>query len=204
MNSITPSDLSICRTESTELPFVSFIRHDCSKPLSWSHTHYCWYFRKLGVRICLVLSAVFESADHCLVPHMELMCGNCIWLKELAFPSVSDYRRPMVHTASQRRSWPLSVSGTGIGSITYALASGCMIDDMRTSKSLHILAIISECLIFVCAWLMRDRNKKVAARYAFVDLSFLKRPRVLLLMVFSILLSRLIGATVKDDSSISV
>lgn len=149
--------------------------------------------RKVGLRSCLLVGSVLECGSL-----IGASYATDVWQLYLAqgigfsigvgfFLVTTQSVIPQWFVKRRSLAAGLAVSGTGVGSITYALASGRMIEEMGTSRSLRILAIIAGCVTFVSSWFLKDRSGKIETRYALVQLDFLKRAPFLLLMTFAIL-----------------
>jgi len=84
----------------------------------------------------------------------------------------------------------LSAAGSGLGGLTYSLASNTMIERLGLAWTFRILAIVSGVANLVCSLLVRDRNKQIGSSLKAFDMSLFKRMEFLLLLswgFFSIL-----------------
>ncbi|KKZ61753.1 hypothetical protein EMCG_03701 [[Emmonsia] crescens] len=75
----------------------------------------------------------------------------------------------------------ISAAGSGIGGLTYSLATGSMISRFGLGWTFRILGIITFVVNLIAANLIRDRNKATGSQYKAFHLPLLKRPEFLLL-----------------------
>ena len=76
----------------------------------------------------------------------------------------------------------IGTGGSGIGGMTYSLATNAMIDRLGVEWAFRILGIVACTVNCTCAMLMRDRNKAVGSTQLAFDYTLFKRPAFLLLL----------------------
>lgn len=76
----------------------------------------------------------------------------------------------------------ICTAGSGIGGMMYSLATNAMIDSMGVEWALRILGILCCGVNFICAMLMRDRNKAIGASQLAFDHTLFRRPEYWLLL----------------------
>lgn len=84
----------------------------------------------------------------------------------------------------------IAAGGSGIGGLIYNLVAHSIIDHHGLAWTFRILAMVQFVVNFVCAILMRDRNKLIGTRNLAFHYPLFKRPEFLLFLawgVFSIL-----------------
>ncbi|PGH12081.1 hypothetical protein AJ79_04480 [Helicocarpus griseus UAMH5409] len=84
----------------------------------------------------------------------------------------------------------ISAAGSGIGGLTYSLATGAMISRLGLGWTFRILGIVTFVVNIIASNLIRDRNKATGSQYKAFHFPLLKRPEFLLLQgwgVFSLL-----------------
>ncbi|EEH18000.1 hypothetical protein PABG_00563 [Paracoccidioides brasiliensis Pb03] len=84
----------------------------------------------------------------------------------------------------------ISAAGSGIGGLTYSLATGSMISRLGLGWTFRILGLITFVVNLIAANLIKDRNKATGSQYKAFHFPLLKRPEFLLLQgwgVFSLL-----------------
>jgi len=85
---------------------------------------------------------------------------------------------------SKRRSLAngIGTAGSGIFGMVYSLATNAMIQHLGLAWAFKILGIISFAVNFICAMLIKDRNKQVGASLLAFDIRLFRRPEFLLLL----------------------
>lgn len=76
----------------------------------------------------------------------------------------------------------ISTAGSGLGGMTYSLASNVMIEHIGIGWTLRILGIIAFVVTFVCAILLKDRNKVIGATQLAFDYALFGRFEFLLFL----------------------
>ena len=76
----------------------------------------------------------------------------------------------------------IGAGGSGIGGMTYSLATNAMIQSIGLDWAFRILGIVSFTLNFICAQLIKDRNKAIGATQLAFDYRLFKRVEFLLLL----------------------
>jgi MFS family permease len=71
--------------------------------------------------------------------------------------------------------------GSGLGGLTYSLATGAMLQTIGLAWAFRVLGIVSCVVNTVCSLLLRDRNKAVGSSQLSFDAKLFKRPEYLLL-----------------------
>ena len=74
----------------------------------------------------------------------------------------------------------IATGGSGLGGMMYSLASNAMIQRFGVGWTFRILGIVSFTVNFVCAILIRDRNKAIGATQLAFDYRLFKRMEFLL------------------------
>jgi MFS family permease len=69
----------------------------------------------------------------------------------------------------------IGASGSGFGGLTYSLAANAMIQNLGLAWSFRILGIVSFVVNFICAILLKDRNKKLGVSQVAFDIRLFKR-----------------------------
>jgi nitrate/nitrite transporter NarK len=70
----------------------------------------------------------------------------------------------------------IGTSGSGIFGMVYSLAANAMIQKMGLAWAFRVLGIVSFVVNFICAILLKDRNKHVSASLLAFDVRLFKRP----------------------------
>ncbi|KAI4127804.1 MAG: hypothetical protein LQ338_003033 [Usnochroma carphineum] len=84
----------------------------------------------------------------------------------------------------------IATAGSGIGGLIYSLAANAMIQSLSVGWAFRILGILAFTVNFICALLMRDRNKAIGSSQLAFDYRLFARVEYLLLLgwgFFSIL-----------------
>lgn len=76
----------------------------------------------------------------------------------------------------------IATAGSGMGGLIYSLASNVMIEDIGIGWTLRILGIIAFVVTFICAMLLKDRNKAIGATQSSFDYTLLGRFEFLLFL----------------------
>ncbi|KLJ09560.1 hypothetical protein EMPG_15003 [Blastomyces silverae] len=78
----------------------------------------------------------------------------------------------------------IAAAGSGIGGLTYSLATGSMISRFGLGWTFRILGIITFVVNLIAANLIRDRNKATGSQYKAFHFPLLKRPEFVLLQAW--------------------
>jgi len=78
----------------------------------------------------------------------------------------------------------IATAGSGIGGLTYSLATNAMIQRISLGWAFRILGIVSFAVNFVCALLIRDRNKAIGSSQLSFDYTLFKRVEYLLVLAW--------------------
>ena len=76
----------------------------------------------------------------------------------------------------------IATAGSGLGGMMYSLATNAMIDSLGVEWAFRILGILACGVNFVCALLMKDRNKAIGAVQLAFDYTLFKRAEFLLVL----------------------
>ena len=76
----------------------------------------------------------------------------------------------------------IGTAGSGIGGLTYSLATNAMINRLGVGWAFRILGILACAVNFTCAMLIRDRNKAIGSVQLAFDYTLFKRKEFLLLL----------------------
>jgi hypothetical protein len=85
---------------------------------------------------------------------------------------------------SKKRSFANSIAtaGSGIGGLTYSLATNAMIQSISLGWAFRVLAIVAFAVNTICTIMIRDRNKAVGSIQMAFDTRLFKRVEFLLLI----------------------
>ncbi|PGH02206.1 hypothetical protein GX51_04780 [Blastomyces parvus] len=78
----------------------------------------------------------------------------------------------------------IAAAGSGIGGLTYSLATGSMISRFGLGWTFRILGLITFVVNLIAANLIRDRNKATGSQYKAFHFPLLKRPEFILLQAW--------------------
>ena len=76
----------------------------------------------------------------------------------------------------------IGTAGSGLGGMMYSLATNAMIDSLGVEWAFRILGILAFGVNFVCAMLMKDRNRQVGAIQVAFDYRLFAKPEYWLLL----------------------
>ena len=79
----------------------------------------------------------------------------------------------------------IGAAGSGMGGLTYSLATQAMIDRIGLPWAFRILGICAFTVNFICSTLLRDRNKQTGSVHKAFTLTLIKRPEFVLLQGWS-------------------
>ena len=74
----------------------------------------------------------------------------------------------------------VATAGSGIGGMMYSLATQAMIDSLGIAWAFRVLGILAFMMNFICAILMKDRNKALGSRNITFDYALFRRKEHLL------------------------
>lgn len=80
----------------------------------------------------------------------------------------------------------IATAGSGIGGLTYSLATEAMIERLSLAWAFRILGIVSFGANLVCAILVKDRNKEVGSSQLAFDVRLFRRVEFLLLLGYGL------------------
>ena len=80
----------------------------------------------------------------------------------------------------------IGTAGSGIGGMMYSLAANAMIQSIGLGWAFRILGILAFVVNFICAILIKDRNKAIGAKQLSFDYRLLKRFEYILLLGWGI------------------
>ncbi|KAF7559181.1 hypothetical protein G7046_g4982 [Stylonectria norvegica] len=146
--------------------------------------------RELGTKPTMLCGAVLESLSLILASlakrtwHLFLTQGLLFGLGMglLFIPSVGII--PQWFTTRRSLANGLATAGSGLGGLTYSLASGAMLRTMGLQWTFRILSIITLVVNIICILLLKDRNKIIGSSQLAFDASLLKRLEYQLLLGF--------------------
>ncbi|KAK7626340.1 major facilitator superfamily domain-containing protein [Phyllosticta citricarpa] len=149
--------------------------------------------RKFGTRVTLLIGVFFETlaligaSFATQTWHLFLSQGVCFgWGMGLLFTG-SVGVIPQWFTTRRSFANGIATSGTGIGGLTYSLATGAIIQNIGVGWAYRILGICAFSANLISALLVRDRNKQIGSSQLAFDYTLLKRKEYLLLLGFGIL-----------------
>jgi MFS family permease len=87
---------------------------------------------------------------------------------------------------SRRRAFANSIasSGSGLGGLVWCLATGAMIKNLGLSWAFRITAMVAFAVNFICALLMKDRNKLIKPNERAFDIALFQNGEFVLLLVW--------------------
>jgi MFS family permease len=80
----------------------------------------------------------------------------------------------------------IAASGSGFGGLAYSLATNVLIQNVGLAWAFRVLAILSFVVNFVCAILLKDRNKQLGASVLAFDIRLFRRVEFWALLGFGI------------------
>lgn len=146
--------------------------------------------RKFGTRTTLLIGVLFETGSFIAasfaktVWQLALSQGACfaIGLGFLFVGSVGVI--PQWFTTRRSLANGIGAAGSGFGGLIYSLATNAMIQRLGLPWAFRILAVITFVVNFICAMLLRDRNKQVGANHLAFDFTLFKKYEFLLLQAY--------------------
>ncbi|KAK7549721.1 major facilitator superfamily domain-containing protein [Phyllosticta citricarpa] len=148
--------------------------------------------RRFGTRVTLLVGVFFETlALICAsfatqIWHLFLTQGVCFgWGMGFLFVG-SVGVVPQWFTTRRSFANGITASGSGLGGLTYSLATNAMIERIGLGWAFRVLGICAFSVNTVCAMLIKDRNKHIGSSQLAFDYRLFKRPEFLLLLAFGI------------------
>jgi MFS family permease len=145
-----------------------------------------------GTRVCLHLGVFFETLSLIGASFADqkyqiiLSQGICFgWGMGFLFVG-SVGIIPQWFTTKRSLANAVAAAGSGLGGLTYSLATQRMIDTLGLPWAFRILGTVSCLANLICSNLLRDRNRAVGARHKAFDIQLLRRPEFVLLQGWSI------------------
>ncbi|MCJ1330040.1 Tubulin beta chain (Beta tubulin) [Thelotrema lepadinum] len=155
-----------------------------------------WSTRRFGTRVTLLTGVFFETLSLITASftreiwQLFLSQGVCFGLG-LGFLFVGSVGIvPQWFSTKRSLANGIGTAGSGLGGLTYSLASGAMIESIGLAWSFRVLGVVSLAVNFICAMLIKDRNKAIGASQLAFDYQLFKRYEFLLMQswaFFSIL-----------------
>ncbi|KAK7535753.1 major facilitator superfamily domain-containing protein [Phyllosticta citribraziliensis] len=149
--------------------------------------------RRFGTRVTLLVGVFFETlALICAsfasqIWHLFLTQGVCFgWGMGFLFVG-SVGVVPQWFTTRRSFANGIAASGSGVGGLTYSLATNTMIERIGLGWAFRVLGICAFSVNTVCALVIKDRNKHIGSSQLAFDYRLFKRPEFLLLLAFGFL-----------------
>ncbi|KAI9722811.1 MAG: hypothetical protein M1828_004507 [Chrysothrix sp. TS-e1954] len=137
--------------------------------------------RLFGTRTTLLTGVFFETVSLIgasfakEIWHLFLSQGVCFgWGMGFLFVG-SVGVPPQWFTTRRSLANGISAAGSGLGGLTYSLATNAIIKSISLGWAFRILGIVAGGVNIVCAILMKDRNKQIGGRQAAFDLELFLR-----------------------------
>ncbi|MCJ1352164.1 MAG: hypothetical protein MMC33_002148 [Icmadophila ericetorum] len=144
--------------------------------------------RTFGTRTTLLIGVVFETlalvgaSFSKQIWQLFLSQGLCFgWGMGFLFVGTVGVV-PQWFTKRRSLANGIGTAGSGIGGLTYSLATGAMIQSLGLGWAFRILGIVAGSVNFVCALLIKDRNKAIGATQLSFDYRLFKRVEFLFLL----------------------
>ena len=144
--------------------------------------------RKFGTRTTLLTGVAFETASligasfASKIWQLFLSQGICFGFG-MGFLFVGSVGIvPQWFTTRRSLANGIATAGSGLGGLVYSLATGAMIPSIGLAWAFRVLGIVSFGVNFVCAMLLRDRNKVLGSSQLAFDVQLFKRVEYLLLL----------------------
>jgi MFS family permease len=148
--------------------------------------------RKFGTRTTLLIGVFFQTvsfigasfAQH--IWQLFLSQGICFgWGMGFLFVA-SVGVVPQWFTTRRSLANGIGASGSGFGGLAYSLATNSLIQHVGLSWAFRVLGIISFVVNFICAIVLKDRNKQVGASQLAFDTRLFKRLEFWALLGFGV------------------
>ena len=141
-----------------------------------------------NTRTCLLTGVFFETlslitASFAAKFHQLLLSQGIAFGTGMGFLFVGSVNVPPQWFARRRSlANACGAAGSGLGGLTYALATDAMIRHLSLGWAFRILGILSFAVNLTCTLLIKDRNKQIGTKHAAFSLALLKKPQFLLLL----------------------
>lgn len=149
--------------------------------------------RLYGTRTTLLIGVFFETLSFIgasfatEIWHLFLSQGVCFgWGMGFLFVG-SVVIAPQWFTTKRSLANGVAAAGSGIGGLIYSLAAQAMIRNISLAWAFRILGILACVVNFICAVLVKDRNKQIGSSQLSFDHQLFKKIEFLLLLAFGIL-----------------
>ena len=147
--------------------------------------------KRFGTRTTLLTGVFFETLSLITASfasqiwHLFLSQGLCfgIGMGFLFVGSVGII--PQWFTKKRSLANGIGTAGSGLGGLTYSLASGAMIDSIGLPWAFRVLGIVAFVVNFVCSILIKDRNQVLGASQVPFDYRLFKRKEYCLLELWA-------------------
>ncbi|MCJ1382172.1 hypothetical protein MMC17_005284 [Xylographa soralifera] len=143
--------------------------------------------REFGTRTTLLLGVFFETLSligasfATQIWHLFLSQGVCFgWGMGFLFVGTVGVI-PQWFTKRRSLANGIGTAGSGMGGMVYSLATNAMIQSIGLSWAFRVLGIVSFVVNFICAIIIKDRNKAIGASQLAFDYRLFKRKEYLLL-----------------------
>ncbi|KAL9055245.1 MAG: hypothetical protein Q9162_003655 [Coniocarpon cinnabarinum] len=141
-----------------------------------------------GTRVCLLVGIFFETLSLIGASFAKqtwqlfLSQGVCFgW--GMGFLFVGSVNVPPQWFAKRRSlANACGAAGSGLGGLTYALATQAIIEHISLGWAFRVLGILSFAVNFTCTIMIRDRNKQIGTKHVAFSSSLMKQPHFLLLL----------------------
>ena len=140
-----------------------------------------WTTGRFGTRVTLLIGVFFETLSLVTASftreiwQLFLNQGLCFGLG-LGFLFVGSVGIiPQWFTSRRSLANGIGTAGSGLGGLTYSLATGTMIETIGLAWAFRILGVVAFAVNFVCVMLIRDRNKTIGASQSAFDYRLFKR-----------------------------
>ena len=137
--------------------------------------------RKYGTRTTLLIGVFFETISFVgasfakKIWQLFLSQGVCFgWGMGFLFVGSAGIL-PQWFTKRRGVANGIGTAGSGLGGMMYSLATNAMIRNLGLAWAFRILAVLAFSVNFICALLLRDRNKAIGTTQAAFDRTLLRR-----------------------------
>lgn len=140
-----------------------------------------WTTRRFGTRFTLLTGVFFETLSLITASFTQeiwqlfLSQGLCFGLG-MGFLFVGSVGIiPQWFTTKRSLANGIGTAGSGLGGLTYSLATGAMIESIGIPWTFRVLGIVAFVVNFICATLIRDRNKTIGPSQLAFDYRLFKK-----------------------------
>jgi MFS family permease len=138
----------------------------------------------LLIGVALVTTSFIGASFATAIWHLFLSQGICFgWGAGFLFVG-SVGIIPQWFTTRRSLANGIGTAGSGFGGLVYSLGTNAMIDSVGLPWAFRIIAVVAFMVNFICAILMRDRNKQVGSSELSFDMRLFRRPEFWLLLGF--------------------